>query len=168
MANRGVKVEAVTDFIFLGSKIPMDSDCSHKIKRCLLLGRKVKTKLNSVLKSRDITLWTKGLSSSTYGFSSSHVWMWELDHKEGSVSKSWCFSIVVLEKTLENSLESKEIRSVNSKGNQPWIFIGRADAEAEAPILWPPDTKSQPIRKDPDFGKDWRQEKGMTEDETVR
>ena len=94
--------------------------------------------------------------------------MWELNHKEGWVLKNWCFWTVVLEKTLENPLDSKEVKSVNPKGNQPWIFTGRTDGKAEAPILWPPDGKSQLIGKDPDAGKDWRQEeKGMTEDEIL-
>ena len=97
-----------------------------------------------------------------------HVQMWELDHKEGWAPKNWCFQSVVLEKTLEGHLNSKEIKPVNPKGNQPWIFIGRADAEAEALILWPPDAKNQLIGKDPDAGKDWRQEeKETTEDEVV-
>ena len=96
------------------------------------------------------------------------VWMWKLDYKESWVLKNWCFWTVVLEKTLETPLESKEIKPVNPKGNQPWIFIGKTDAEAEAPILWAPDEKSQLIRKDPDAGKDWGQEeKGVTEDEMV-
>ena len=95
----------------------------------------------------------KGLNSQSYGFSSSHVQMWELDHKEGWASKNWCFQTVVLEKTLESSLDSKEIKPVNPKGNQLWIFIGRTDAEAEAPILWPPDAKSPLTGKDPDAGK---------------
>ena len=91
--------------------------------------------------------------------------MWECDHKEGWALKNWCFCIVVLEKTLENPLESKAIKPVNPKGNQPWIFIGRTDAEAEAPIPWSPDSKSGLIGKDPDAGKNWRQEeKGTTED----
>ena len=102
-----------------------------------------------------------------YGFSSSHVWMWELDHKEDWETKNWCFRTVVLEKTLDSPLDSKEIKPVNPKGNQPWIFIERTDTEAEAPILWPPDTKSWLTGKDPDAGKDWRQEKGATKDETV-
>ena len=94
--------------------------------------------------------------------------MWELDHKQGWVPKNWCFQTVVLEKTLESPLESKEIKPVNAKGNQPWIFIRRTDAEAETPVLWPPDVKSRFIRKDPDAGKDWRQEeKGTTENEMV-
>ena len=104
--------------------------------------------------------------SQSYVFSSSHVWMWELDHKEGWVPKNWWFWTVVLEKTLESPLDWKEIKLVNPKGNQSWIFIGRIDAEAEAPILWPPHVKSRLIRKDPDAGRDWGQEKkGMTEDE---
>ena len=93
---------------------------------------------------------------SSYGFSSSHVWMWELDHKEGWITKNWCFWTVVWEKTLESPLDCKEIQPVNSKGNQPWILIRRTDAEAS--ILWPPDAKSQLIRKDLNAGKDWRQE----------
>ena len=91
----------------------------------------------------------------SYGFSSSPVWMWELDHKEGWEPKNWFFQTVVLEKTLESPLDGKETKPVNPKGNQPWIFIGRSCAEAEAPILWPPDVKSQLIGKDPDNGKDW-------------
>ena len=110
----------------------------------------------------------KGPSSQSYGFSSSHVWMWELDYKESWVLKSWCFRTVVLEKTLKSPLDSKEIQSVNLKGNQPWLFIGRTEAEAETPMLWPHDAKNWLIGKDPDAGKDWRwKEKGMTEDEMV-
>ena len=106
--------------------------------------------------------------SQSYGFTSGHVWMWELDHKEGWVPKNWCFWIAVLEKTLESPLDCKEIKPVNPKGNQSWIFTGKTDAEAEALILWPPDAKSWLIGKDPDAGKDWRQEeKGTTEDEMV-
>ena len=104
--------------------------------------------------------------SQGYGLSSSHMWMWELDHKESWVPKNWCFWTVVLEKTLESPLDCKEIKPVNPKGNQPWIFIWSTDAEA--PVLWTPDVKSQLIGKDPDAGKDWRQEeKGMTEDKMV-
>ena len=107
------------------------------------------------------------IHSQSYGFPSSHVQMWELDHKESWVLKNWCFWTVVLEKILESPLDSKEIKPVNPKGNQPWIFIERADAEAL--ILWPPDAKSWLIGKDPDAGEDWRQkEKGVTEDEMVR
>ena len=115
-----------------------------------------------ILKSRDITLPTKVHLVKAKVFSS-HVWMWELSHKEGWALKNWCFWTVVLEKTLENPLDSKEIKPVHPKGNQLWIFIGRTDAEAEALILCPPDVKSWLIRKDQDAGKDWREEeKGMT------
>ena len=110
----------------------------------------------------------KGLSSQSYGFSSGHVWMRELDYKESWVQKNWCFWTVVLEKTLESPLDCKEIQPVHPKGNQSWILIGRTDAKAEAPILWSPDVKSWLIWEDPDAGKDWGQEeKGMTEDEMV-
>ena len=110
----------------------------------------------------------KGPSSQIYGFSSSHVWMWELDYKESWAPKDWCFWTVVLEKTLESHLDCKEIQPVHPKGNQSWIFIGRTDAEAETPKLWLPDAKKWLIWKDPDAGKDWGQEeKGMTEDEMV-
>ena len=110
----------------------------------------------------------KGQSSQSYGFSSSHVWMWELDHKESWSPKNWCFWTVVLEKTLESPLDSKEIQSVHPKGNQSWILIGRTDAEAETPILWPPDAKNWLIGKNPYAEKDWRQEeKETTEDELV-
>ena len=126
-----------TDFIFLGSKITVDGDYSHEIKRRLLLGRKAMKNLESMLKSRV-----------SNGFSSSCVWMWELDHEEGWVLKNWCFQTVVLEKTLESPLDNKESQ----------IFIRRTHAETEAPILWPFDAKSQLIGKDPDTGKDWGQE----------
>ena len=110
----------------------------------------------------------KGPSSQGCGFSSSHVWMWELDYKESWALKNWCFWTVVLEKTLESPLDCKEIQPVHPKGNQSWIFIGRTDVEAETPILWPPNVKNWLIRKDPESGKGWRQEKkGTTEDETV-
>ena len=111
----------------------------------------------------------KGPSSQGYGFSNSHVWMWELDHREGWVPKNWPFWSMVLKKTLESSLDCKEIKLVNPKGNQSCIFIGRTDAEVQAQvsIIWPPDVKSWLIRKDPDAGKDWGQEKGTTEDEMV-
>ena len=107
----------------------------------------------------------KGLSSQSYVFSSSHVWMWELDHKESWVLKNWCFWTVVLEMTLKSPLDCKEMEPVNPKGNQLWIFIRRTKAEVDALKLWPPDVKSWLIRKDPDAGKDWRQEKRTTEDE---
>ena len=110
----------------------------------------------------------KGSFSQSYGFSSSHVWMWEFYYKESWVPKNWFFWTVELEKTLESPLDCKEIQPVHPKGDQSWIFIGRTDAEAETPILWPPDGKNWPIGKDPDAGKDWGQEeKGMTEVEMV-
>ena len=110
----------------------------------------------------------KGLSSQGYGFSSGHVWMWELNYKESWAPKNWCFWTVVLEKTLENPLDCKEIQPVHPKGDQSWVFIGRTDVEAETPVLWPSDVKSWLIWKDPDAGKDWGQEKGTTEDEMAR
>ena len=110
----------------------------------------------------------KGPSSQGYGFSSSHVWIWELEYKESWALKNWCFWTVVLEKTLESPLNCKEIQPLHPKGNQSWMFIGRTDVEAETPILWPPDVKNWLIWKDPDAGKDWRQEEnGTTEDEMV-
>ena len=104
----------------------------------------------------------KGLSSQSYGFSSSHVWMWKLDHKEGWALKNWCFWTVVLEKTLESPLDCKEIQPVHPNGNQHWIFIGWADAEPETPILWPSDVKGWLTRKYTDAGKDGRQEEKGT------
>ena len=168
MANRWETVETLRDCFWGGSKITADGDCSHDIKRHFLLGRKAVTNLNSILKSRDINFPNKGLSSQNYGFSSSHVWMWELDYKESWAPKNWCYWTVVLGKSLESPLDRKEIQPVHSKGNQSWIFIGRTDAEAETPILWPPDAKNWLLGKDPDAGKDWGQEeKGMAENENV-
>ena len=133
-----------------------------------MLGRKAVTNLDSVLKSKDITLLTKvSIVKVMFFFFSSHVWMWELDHKEGWVPKHWCFQSVVLEKTLQSPLDCKEIKPVNPKGNQHWIFNWTTDAEAEAPILWPPNAKRWLVGKDRDAGKDWGQEKGATEDELV-
>ena len=145
-------------FILLGSKITTDNDCSQEIKKYLLLGRKVMTNLDSLLKSRDIILLTEVLLIKAV-FSSSHVLMWELDHKEGWVLKNWCFWSVVLEKTLESPLDSKEIKPVNPKGNKIWTLIGRTDAEAKAPILWPPDAQNRFIGKGPDAGKNREQER---------
>ena len=133
----GETMETVRDFILGGSKITADGDSSHEIKRCLLLGRKAMTNLDIILKSRDTILLTKGLSSQSYGFSSSHVWMWDLDYKESWVPKNWCFWTVVLEKTLESPLDSKKIQPVHPNGDQSWVFIGRTDAETETLILWP-------------------------------
>ena len=130
----GETVKTVRDFILGGSKIPADGDCRHEIKRLLLLGRKVMTNLDSILKNRDITLSTKVRLVKASVFPSSYVWISELDHKEGWVPKNWCFQTVVLQKTLESPLDYKEIQPVHPKGNQPWIFIIRTDTEA--PILW--------------------------------
>ena len=152
----GEIVETVADFVFLGSKITADGDCGHEIKRRLLLGRKVMTNLDSILKSQRHYFANKGPSSQGYTFSSGHVWMWELDYKESWVPKNWCFWTVVLEKTVESPLDCKEIQPVHPKGNQSWIFIGRTDGKAETPVLWPPDVKKWLIWKDPDAGKDWR------------
>ena len=155
-----IDVETVRDFILGGSKITADGDGSHEIKRCLLLGRKAMINLDSVLKSRDITLppqvWiVKALVFPVVMYGC------KLDPKERWVSKNWCFWTVVLEKTLESPLDCEEIQPVNPKANQFWIFIGRNDAEAETPILWPPDAKNWLTGKDHDAGKDWRwEEKG--------
>ena len=163
MANRWGNSVNSDNFYFGGAP-----DCSHEIKRNLLLGRKVMANLDSILKSRDITLPAKVCLVKAIFFSSSHVWMWELDHKEDWMPKNWCFWAVVLEKILESPWDCKDIQPANPKGNQPWIFIGRTDAEAEAPMFWPPDVKSRLIGKDPDAGNDWgQQEKGATEDEMV-
>ena len=140
---------------FWGSKITVDGDCSHEIKRCLLLGRRVITNLDSILKSRDITLPTKvhivkamafpvvmyGCESWTKKKADCFSAFWLRSHVESWLLKNWCFWTVVLEKTLESPLDCKEIKPVNPKGNQPWIFTGRTDAEAESPILWPTDAK---------------------------
>ena len=163
----GETVETVSDFIFLGSKITADGDCSHEIKRCLLLGRKVMTNLDSILKSRDITLPTKVLLAEAMVFP---VVMYGCE--SWTIKKSECWIIDAFElwcwRTLLRVLDCKEIQPVHPKGNQSWIFIGRTDVEAETPILWPPDAKSWLIWKDPDAGKDWRwEEKGMIEDEMV-
>ena len=164
----GEAMGTVTDFIFLGFKISVDADCSHEIKRLLLLGRKVMTNLDSVSKSRDVTLPTKVCIVKAMVFP---VVMYgcELDYKEDWVPKNWCFWTVVLEMIFESPLDCKEIKPVNPKGNQSWIFIGRTGTEAEAPILWSPDSKSWLIGKDPDVGKDWsRRRRGwqrMTEDD---
>ena len=154
----GETMETVRDFIFLGCKITADGDCRLEIKRCFPCGRKAMTNLDSIKKQRHYFA-NKGPSSQSYGFSSSHVWMWELDHKESWAQKNWCFWFVVLEKTLESPLDCKEIQPVHLKGSKSWIFIGRTDVEAENPILWLPDVKNWLIGKDPIAGKNWRQEK---------
>ena len=158
-----------SDTLFWGAPKSMQIvTASHEIKRCMLLGRKAMTNIDSLLKSRFITLLTKVHIVKAMDFFSSHVWMWESDHREGWVMKNWGFWTVVLEKTLESPLDCKVIQPAHPKGNQSWIFIGRTDAEAETPILWPPDAKSWLIGKDSDAGKDWGQEeKGTTEDEML-
>ena len=159
-------METVTNFIFLGSEITADDDCSHQIKRCLLLGRKAMTNLDSVLKGRDIIYRQRSIYMSKLSFPNSHVEMGELDHKESWALKNWFFWTVVLGKTLERPSDCKEINAVNPRGNQSWIFIGSTNAEA--PILWPSEAKNWFIGKDPDAGKDWRpEEKGMTKDGMV-
>ena len=151
----GETMETVTDFIFLGSKITADGDCSHEIKRHFLPGRKTMTNPRQHIRKQRHYFANKGLSSQSYGFSSSHVQIRELDNKKGWAPKNWCLLTEVPEKTLESPLDCKELKPVNPKRNQSWIFIERTDAEA--PILWPPDAKNWLIWKDPDAGKDWRQ-----------
>ena len=163
----GETMEIVRDLIVLGSKITADVDCSHEIKRHLLLGRKAMTSLGRMLKSRGITLPTKVHLVKAMVFPEVMYGMWELDYKESWVLKNWCFWTVVLEKMLESPLDCKEIQPLHPKGNQSWIFIGRTDAEAETPTLWPPDAKNWLTRKDLYVGKGWRREKGPTEDEMV-
>ena len=146
--------------LFLGAA---DGDHSHEIKRCLLLERKVMNDLDNILKSRHY-FTNKGLSNQGYGFSSSHVWMWELDYKESWVPQNWCFWTVVLEKTLESPLDCKSSNQSILKEISP---ERRTDAEAETPILRPPDAKNWLTGKDPGAEKYWNREKGMTEDEMV-
>ena len=149
--------ETVADFIFLGSKITADGDFKESYDQP-----------RQHIKKQRHHIANKSPSSQGYGFSSGHVWMWELDYKESWALKNWCFWTVVLEKTLESPLDCKEIQLVHPKWDQSWVFTGRTDVEAESPILWPPDTKSWLIWKDLDAGKDWGQEeKGMTEDDLV-
>ena len=161
----GETTETVIDFIFLGSKITADGDCSHEIKRCLLLGGKAVTNLDSILKSRDITLLTKvrivkGMVFPVVMYGCESWTIKKAEHWRIDAFEPWWW------RRLESALDSKEIQTVHPKGNQSWIFIGRADAEI--PILWPPDVKNWLIGKDPDDRKDWRlAEKRRTEDEMV-
>ena len=162
----GETMETVRGFIFLGSKITADGDFSHEIKRHLLLGRKAMTKLDCIWKSRDITLPTKVhlvkamvFPVDLYGCESCTIKKAECQRTDAF--ELWCW------RRHKSPLDCKQMKPVNPKGNQSWIFIGRTDAEIEAPILWPPDVKNCLIGKDPDAGKDWRREKGMTEDEMV-
>ena len=164
----GKQWKTVTDFNFLGSKTTADGDCSHKIKRCFTPWKKSYDQPRQHIKKQRHYFANKGLSSQVYGFSSSHVWMWELGYKESQALKSWCFWTVVLEKTLESPPDCEKIQPVHPKGNQSWIFIGKTDVEAETPKLWPPDVKNWLIWKDPHVGKDRRWvEKGRREGEMV-
>ena len=159
-------METVRDFILGGSKSLQMVTAAMKLKTIAPWKKSYDQPRQHIKKQRH-HFANKGPSSQSYGFSSSHVWMWELDYKESWVPKNWCFWTVVLEKTFESLLDCKGIQ-VHPKGNQSWIFIGKTDAEAETPILWPLDVKNWLIGKDPDAGKDWRrEEKGMTEDEMV-
>ena len=173
MVNRWETMETVTDFIFLGSKITADGDCSHEIKRCLLLGRKAMTNLDSILKLRDITLPTKVCLVKAMVFFSAVMYGCE----SWTIKKAECWRIDVFElwywrRLLRVSWTARRSNPIHPKGNQSWIFIGRTDVEAEGPMLkpalWPLDAKNWLIWNDPDAGKDWRQEeKGTTEDEMV-
>ena len=137
----GETMATETDFISWAPKITAYGDCSHEIKRHLLLGRKAMTNLDNILKSREITLATKVHLVKAMVFPEV-MYGWELDYKESWASKNWCFWTVMLEKTLESPLDCKGIQPVHSKGDQSWVFIGRTDAEAATPILWPPDAKN--------------------------
>ena len=155
----------LTLFFWSAKSLPIVT-AAIEIKRCLLPWKESYDQPRQHIKKQRRYFANKGLSSQGCGFSCGHVWMWELDYKETWVPKNWCFWTVVLEKTLESLLDCKEIQLVHPQGDQSWVFIGRTDAEAELwPILWPPDVKSWLIGKDPDAGKDWKQEeKGTTED----
>ena len=166
MANRWGKRERSDRFYFLG----LQNHCRWWLQwlnwKPVALWKESHDKPSQHTQMQRHRFSDKGPHSQSYGFSSSHLWMWELDYKESWVPKNWCFWTVVLEKTLESPLDCKEMQLIHPKGNQSWVFIGRTDAEAL--ILWPPDVKNWPIWKDPDAGKDWRQEeKGTTEDEMV-
>ena len=153
--------------LFWGLQNHCRCDCSHEVKRRLLLGRKAMDQRRQHIKKQRHYFANKGPSSQSYGFSNGHAGIWELDYKESWVPKN-CFWTMVLEKTLQSPLDYKEIQLVNPKGNQSWIFIGRTDAEAETPILWPPDVKNWLTGKEPNAWKDWRQqEKGTREVEMV-
>ena len=163
----GKTMETVTDFIFLCSQITADADCSHEIKRCLLLGRKAMTNLDSILKSRDITLpakirLVKAMVFPVVMYGCESWTIKKAEHQRIDAFALWCW------RRLLRLLDSKEIQPVHPKGNQFWIFIERTDTEVETPLLWPPDAKNWLIWKDPDAGKDWRwEEKGMTEGKII-
>ena len=156
----GEKMEAVTDFLFLDSKITVDGDCSFEIKRCLLLGWKAVTNLDDIWESRDITLSTKirivkAMIFPVVTYGCERWTIKKAEYRRIGAFELWCW---------RRLLDCKEIKPVNPKRNQTWIFIGRTDAEAEAPILWPPDAKNWLTGKDPDAGKDW----GQAEKETMQ
>ena len=167
MANKRGEGRSSDRFYFLG----FQNHCGQwlqavKLKDTFTLEGKLWQTYSAFYKAEMLLCWQTSVQS--YGFSSSHVWMWKLDHKESWAPKNLCFQTVVLEKTLESPLYSKEIKPISDKGNQPWIFTETTDAKVEAPILWPPDVKSRLIGKDPHAGKDWGQaEKGATEDEMM-
>ena len=161
----GETIETKTVFSW-SLKVTEDGDCSHEIK-ILAPWKKSYGQPRQHNKKQRHHFADKGPSGQGYGFSSGHVWMWQLDCKESWALKNWCFWTVVLEKTLESPLDRKEIQPVHPKGNLSWVFIGRTEAEAEALILWPPDVNNWLFGKDPDAEKDWRWEKGTTEDEMV-
>ena len=167
MANRRRKSGSSNRFNFLG----LQNHCRQWLQpwnsKTHVPWKESCEKTKQGIKQQRRNFTNKSSSSESYDFSNSHVQMLVLNHKEGWSPKNWNFWVVMLEKTLESHLDCKEIKPVNPKGNQSWIFIGRTDAEAEVPILWPPDAKNWLLRKDPDAGKDWRREKGMTEDEMV-
>ena len=168
MANRMWKCENSDRFHFHGIQNDCGGDCRYEGKRRLLLGRKAMKNPDGILKSRDTTLPTN-IHSQSYGLSDSYVQLWMSDHKEGWCRRIDAFELWWLSRLFESPLDSKGIKPIKPKGNQPGICIGRTCAEAEAPVLWPPDVKSRFIGKGPDAGKDWRQEeKGTTEDEMVR
>ena len=164
----GEKVEVVTDFLFLGSKITVDSDCSHEIRRQLLLGRKAMANLDCVEKQTHYSA-DKGLHCQGYGLPSGHERLWELDCKEARTPKNRCFRTVELEKTPESPLDSKEIKPINLKEDQPWIFTGRTDTEAEVPVFWSSDVNRWLIGKSPWCWERLRAEgeKRASEDEMV-
>ena len=163
----GNQWKQVSDFIFWAPKSLQMVIAAMKLKELTPWKESYDQPRQHIKKQRHYFA-NKGLSSQGYGFSSGHVWMWEVNYEESWVLQNWCFWTVVLEKTLESPLDCKEIQLVHPKGDQSWVFIGRTDVEAETPILWPPDAKNRLIGKDLDAGKDWRQEeKGTTEDETV-
>ena len=166
MGHRWATVERVSDLILGAPKSLQMVTAAMKLKTLTPWKESYDQARQHIKKQRHFA--NKGPSSQSYGFSSGYVWMWELDCEESWALKNWCFPIVMLEKSLESPLDCKEIKPVNPKGNQSWIFIGGTDAEAETPILWPPDAKNWFTRKDPDAVKDWRrEEKGTTEDEMV-